>query len=151
MIERYVTPCSLAILMLGVAVGDISTASAQDADRQAQLAEFVERLEETRARLNLTDPQVEQITPILRSQFEAQMEVLREHGVAVGDNGAGAAAGGRRLGLLALLRLGRDLDEVRERTLDQLREVLTDEQIEIYREIEEENREAMRERMRERG
>ena len=151
MIERYVTPCSLAILMLGVAVGDISTASAQDADRQAQLAEFEERLEETRARLNLTDPQVEQITPILRSQFEAQMEVLQEHGVAVGDIGAGAAEGGRRLGLLALLRLGRDLDEVRERTLDQLREVLTDEQIEIYREIEEENREAMRERMRERG
>ena len=51
-----------------------STAPAQEADRAEQTEQFRQRLEEVRARLDLTDEQVEQVRPILRAGLEAQLE-----------------------------------------------------------------------------
>ena len=134
------------VLTLAVAIGNVTAASGQDADRQAQVAQFLERLEKTRARLNLTDEQVEQVRPILRAGFEAQKKVLQKHGIEIRP---GAEAPGR-LRLLELRRLNRDLSKVREQTLDKLSDVLTDEQIKVYREIQEERRRELRERLRKR-
>ena len=140
--------CAIIAVVLTIAVtaGHVSPASGQDPDRQAQVAQFLERLEKTRARLNLTDEQVEQVKPILRAGFEAQKKVLHKHGIEIRP---GAEAAGR-LSLLELRRLNRDLSKVREQTHDKLSDILTDEQIKVYREIQEERRQELRERLRKR-
>ena len=126
--------------------GTPATAPAQDAGRAERLEVFQQRLEEARTRLDLTDEQVGQVRPILRTEFEALLDVLQEHGI---DLQAGSGGAGR-LGFLRLRRVQRDLNAAREQTLEDLDDVLTDEQIETYREIQEENRQAMRARLRQR-
>ena len=128
------------------ATGNVSTALGQEEARTEQLEQLRQRLEEARTRLNLTDEQVEQVSPILRSGFEALLGVLQEHGIDPRDRSGGA----NRLRFRQLRRLQRDLNAVREQTIENLDEVLTDEQLETYKEIQEENRQAMRERLRQR-
>ena len=134
----------LIAAITAVAVGIVSTASAQEVDRAEKLRE---RLTETRARLNLTDDQIEQIRPILRAGMEAQIKVLEKHGIDI-RNRSGERA---RLGFRQLRRLGRDLDKVRERTVGDLADVLTDAQIAEYKKIQQERKAALRKRLRERG
>ncbi len=126
--------------------GNPATAPGQDAGRAERLEIFQQRLEEARTRLDLTDEQVEQVRPVLRTEFEALSEVLQEYGIDLQDRSGGAG----RLGFLRLRRLQRDVSAVREQTLEELDEMLTDAQLEAYKEIQEENRQAMRERLRQR-
>lgn len=126
--------------------GNPATAPGQDAGRAERLEVFQQRLEEARTRLDLTDEQVEQVRPIIRTEFEALLDVLQEYGIDLQDRSGGAG----RLGFLRLRRLQRDVSAVREQTLEDLDGVLTDEQLETYKEIQEENRQAMRERLRQR-
>lgn len=128
------------------AAGNASTALGQEEARTEQLEELRQRLEEARTLLDLTDAQVEQVRPILRAGSEAILGVLQEHGIDLRDPSGGA----NRLGFRQLRRVQRDLNAVREQTLEDLDEVLTDEQLESYKEIQEENRQAMRERLRQR-
>ena len=128
------------------AASNDSTALGQEESRTEQLEELRQRLEEARTRLDLTDEQVEQVKPILRAGSEAVLGVLQEHGIDLQDRSGGA----NRLRFRQLRRLQRDLNAVREQTLEDLDAVLTDEQLEIYKEIQEENRQAMRERLRQR-
>lgn len=81
----------------------ILTASAEDVGREPRRAPLQQRLREVRARLRLTDEQIERIRPILRSSLEAQARVLQEHSIDLE----------RRPGKDR--RLGRDLDAVRQR------------------------------------
>ena len=113
------------------------------AERQEELRQ---RLEAARARLDLTDEQVEQVRPILQSGFEAMLEVFEEHGIDIQDRSGSA----RRLRFRQLRRLQRDLQAVRERTIEDLDGVLSDAQLEVYKQIQEENRQEMRERFRQR-
>ena len=126
--------------------GNPATAPGQDAGRAERLEVFQQRLEEARIRLDLTDEQVEQVRPILRTEFEALLDVLQEYGIDLQDRSGGAG----RLGFLRLRRLQRDVNALREQTLEDLDEVLTDGQLETYKAIQEENRQAMRERLRQR-
>ena len=128
------------------AAGNVATAPGQDAGRTERLEAFQQRLEEARTRLDLTDEQIEQVRPILRTGFEARLDVLQEHGIDLQDRSGGAG----RLGFRQLRRLQRDLNAVLEQTLEDLDEVLTDEQLETYKELQEENRQAMRQRLRRR-
>jgi hypothetical protein len=122
------------------------TAPSLQASGADPTAEFRRQLQNARARLDLTDAQVEQVEPILLSAFEARLEVLREYGIDLRD-GPGSAG---RLGFFRARRLRRDLDGVQERTLEALDDVLTEAQLETYEELQEERREAMRERLRQR-
>lgn len=122
------------------------TAPSRQASGVEPVEQFRRQLQETRARLDLTGAQVEQVVPILRAAFEARLDVLREYGIDLRD-GSGPADG---LGFFRARRLRRDLEGVQERTLDALDEVLTEAQLEAYEELQEERREAMRERLRQR-
>ncbi len=122
------------------------TTLAQEAGRAEQTELLGQRLEEVRTRLNLTDEQVEQVRPILKAGFDAMLEVLQEHGINLRDRPASTG----RLGFLQLRQLRRDLDGVRAQTIKDLDDMLTDAQLEVYKEIQEENRQAMRERLRQR-
>ena len=138
---RYlIATAALAIAAIGIAP---ATAAAED-DRAAQLEE---RLAETKARLDLTDEQIEQITPILEAGFDAQMAVLDKHGIDLQDRTDGEH---ERIGFRAMRALRGDLQEVRADTLEQLGDVLTDEQMAEYKKIQEERRAELRERIRER-
>ena len=125
------------------AASSLSTALGQEEARTEQLEALRQRLEEARIRLDLTDEQVEQVRPILRAGSEALAGVLQQHGIDLRDRSGGA----NRLRFRQLRRLQRDLNAVREQTLEDLEEVLADEQLEAYKEIQEENRRAMRERL----
>ena len=145
-VASWSLPCAALVLTVAV-IGGSPAAAFQDRElSDEQIAQIRERMQETRERLNLTDAQIEQVTPILRAGFEAQMEVLEKHGVDF-RNPAGERS---RLRLRQLRRLRGDLEEVRERTVEQLSDVLSEEQIEVYKEIQEERRQANSERIRER-
>lgn len=108
-------------------------------------AELENRIVEARERLALTDEQAEAIVPILEAGMEKQSEIFSKHGI---DLGAAKEEGKRkRLGVRALRSLRADMDEVREDTLKELEEVLTDEQLAEFRKMQEENRSQMRERL----
>ncbi len=94
-------------------------------------------------RRDLAARSAQQVRPILRAGFEALLEVLEEHGIDLQDR-SGAAG---RLRFRQLRRLQRDLNAVREQTIEDLDDVLTDEQLETYKEIQEENRQAIRKRL----
>ena len=128
------------------AAGNVSTAPGQEAAQTEQSEELRRRLEEARTRLGLTDEQVGQVNPILRAEFEALQGILQEYGIDLRDR----SGGGNGLGFRQLRRLQRDANAVREQALEDLEKVLTDEQLETYQEMREENQQAMRERLRQR-
>ena len=119
---------------------------ADEADQAARLEQLQERLQEARDRLALTDQQREQVRPILAAGFQAQRAVLAEHGIDL----LAPAEERPRLNLRQLRALGADLDAVRADTLAALAEVLTADQLQTYRELQDERRQELRERLRER-
>ena len=141
-LRRFSLPivASLAIAAIGIA----SMALAQERDRSGKLRQH---LAEARARLKLTDEQIERIRPILRARIRSQAKVLEKHGIDIGDR---SGERGSRLGLRQLRQLGRDLDRIREQTAKDLVEVLTDAQIQEYKQIQKERKQALRKRLRQR-
>lgn len=127
------------------AASNVSTALGQE-EARTEPEEFRQRFEEARTRLDLTDGQIEQVRPILRAEFEALQGVLQKYGIDLQDRSGGA----NRPGFRQLRRLQREVNAVREQTLEDLDDVLTDEQLETYKEMREENQQAMRERLRQR-
>ena len=106
----------LALLMLTAGGASTGSAEGESTDRNPRQAHLQERLTEARARLRLTDEQIERIRPILRSSLEAQARVLQKHGIDLERR----SEKDRRLGFRQLRRLGRDLDAVRKQTLGKL-------------------------------
>lgn len=133
----------IAALWLVLAIAALPAAQAEE-DRAAQLEE---RIAETKARLNLSDEQVEQLTPIVVSGFEAQMAVLEENGIDLENPNPDNR---QRLGFRAARKLRKELDAVRENTSDEVEKILSDEQFSEYKEIQAEREERMREMIRER-
>lgn len=144
--DHWVVGIAIAAVLWCAAptAGNVFPAPGQQEPPAEPLKELRQRLEEARTRLNLTDEQVEQIRPILQGGFKVILGVLQEHVIDLQDRRPGGA---NRLRLWQLRRLQRDLNAVRKQTLENLEEVLTDEQLEIYKEIQEENRQALRERL----
>ena len=109
----------------------LPVAAQDEAEQDATALEeqLIERLDEARERLGLTDEQQEQGRAILKAGIEAQSAVLAEHGIEL------FAENRPRLSLRQLRALGADLDAVRAGTLAELAEVLTPEQLETYRDV----------------
>ena len=72
----------VGVVWSGAPFADAAATAAQAGERVDPLRQ---RLEEARARLNLTDKQVDQVRPILRAGFDAMLEVLEEHGIDIGN------------------------------------------------------------------
>ena len=131
----------IAVLTLLAGPAAMPVAWAED-DRVAQ---FEERIAETKERLSLSDEQVEQLTPVLKSGFEAQMAVLHKYGINLEDRNSGNQ---NKLGFRQARKLRKDLDAVRKSTLDQVEDILSDEQFSEYKKIQDERKEKMREMIR---
>jgi hypothetical protein len=112
-----------------------------DSDREALVEE---RLAEAKVRLNLSDDQLEQVKPIMKASIEAQRSILARYGIDLEAEGGPKT----KLGLREARQLRNDLAEVRAGTLEQLDEILSDEQLDEFRKIQEERRQAMMNRIR---
>jgi len=133
----------IAALWMALVITASPAAQAEE-DRAAQ---FEERIAETKARLNLSDEQVEQLTPILKAGFEAQMAVFEKNGI---DLENGDPNNRKKLGFRAARKLRKEMDAVRANTLDEVEEILSDEQFSEYKEIQAERKKEMREMIKER-
>jgi Spy/CpxP family protein refolding chaperone len=127
-----------------VAVAVLATSAtqalAQDISDE-RLGDFEERIEELQTRLGLTDEQLEEMRPVIAKNFEKTLQAFDEAGLEQG--GGGASSLGRR----DRIRLGRQIRDIQEETVKKMREILTDEQMDEYEEIQEERREELRARM----
>jgi len=130
----------IAALWMAFAIAALPAVQAEE-DRAAQ---FEEQLAETKARLNLSDEQIEQLTPILRSGFEAQMAVLKENGIDLQNEDPGSR---EKLGFRDARKLRKDMKAVRANTSDEVEKILSDEQFAEYKEIQDERQKKMREKI----
>lgn len=115
-------------------------ALAQDISDE-RLGDFEERIEEFQTRLGLTDEQLEEMRPVIARNFEKTLQAFDEAGLEPG--GGGASSLGRR----DRIRLGRQIRDIQDETDKKIRDILTDEQMDQYEEIQEERREELRARM----
>jgi len=115
-------------------------ALAQDISDE-RLGDFEERIEEFQTRLGLTDEQLEEMRPVIAENFEKILLAFDEAGLEQG--GGGASSLGRR----DRIRLGRQIRGIQEETDKKMRDILTDEQMDEYEEIQEERREELRARI----
>lgn len=134
----------IAFLWLALAIAAFPAAQAEE-DRVTQ---FEERIAETKARLNLSDEQIEQLTPILESGFEAQMAVLEKNGIDLKNRDPDNR---KKLGFRAARKLRKEMDAVRANTSDEVEKILSDEQFSEYKEIQAERKKKMREMIKERS
>lgn len=84
-----------------------------------------EKLEEAKLRLRLTDKQVEDISPVLKDSWYRKNKLLLEYGIDL-ELGNRPESG---LNFREARALGKDMDSVREETIQKLSDFLTNEQI----------------------
>ncbi|WP_444892775.1 hypothetical protein ACJJIQ_23860 [Microbulbifer sp. ANSA003] len=114
-----------------------------DNDHAAQLAE---RLEATKAKLNLSDEQVEKVKPILESANEQRRQVLAKYGVNI-ESPSGAI---QKMSFREKRQLGKEMAAIRKSTLSEMSTVLTDQQLAEFKKLQEENRAAFKAKLQER-
>ena len=110
-----------------IAAGIAAAILALPSVRAQDLPEFEAVMEDARARLGLTEEQVEQLMPILAARFEAQVAILEEHGI----RGESGDVGGRS-SLENLRQLERALGESNAGFDAPLATVLTGAQMEEF-------------------
>jgi len=110
-------------------------------DRAAQ---FEQRMEETKARLDLSEEQVDQVAPLLEESIKAQRRILSNYGIEP-ERRSGPKG---KLGLRQARSMRQELEAVRAGTLDELEGVLNDEQLDEFKRMQEKRKAEMRERIR---
>lgn len=125
---------------LSLAVILCTATLAAQADRHDRVQE---RMAETRARLDLTDEQIEKLKPILQTHFEEQRATLERYEVDLANRDRS-----RQLNPQTLRALRTELDEQSVVTEERLTDVVTAGQLAEFRKIREERAEARRERFR---
>jgi hypothetical protein len=109
-------------------------------DHQEVQKQFETQFQEMDERLELTDAQREELRPILESHFHEAQAVLEKHGL---DKRQTSSPGPRKL-----MALRSDMQPLNEQTDRRVGAVLSDEQMDEYRDIQEERRARMRARLR---
>lgn len=127
--------CFFSVFAITVSASDIS-------DR---LAKAKQQVEQIKTRLNLTDKQKEQVTPIFETNMSKRQTILSDYGIALDSY---KIKSGEKLGFRKARKLKSEMEELREQTLTELEKVLTDEQLAEYEEIQEEIASKIRSRVR---
>jgi len=127
--------CFFSVFAFTVNASDIST----------EVAEVKRQVEQIKTRLNLTDKQKEQVTPIFEGSMSKRQAILSDYGI---DLDSYEIKSGENLGFRKALKLKNEMEELREQTLTELETVLTDEQLAEYEEIQEEIASKIRSRVR---
>ena len=127
----------IAVTFIGILVA--SPASGQE----AQVSDAGLRLEQTTARLALSDKQKAALAPVLENSMSAQRDILASYGIDI-EKGERPAQG---LGIRNAMAMKRELDAVRADTLKTVSGILSAEQFEEFKRIQAERRAEMRERI----
>ena len=104
------------------------------------------QIEASLERLQLTEEQRETVRPIVEEGFAQRLAVLEKYGIDLENQDAI-----ERLGFRTKRKLGKDMNKVRKETEKQLQAVLTADQMNLWKEMEEERRARMREQSNNRG
>jgi Spy/CpxP family protein refolding chaperone len=124
----------LVIILTLLLIGSISPrASAQEPNAPAMPDQARQRLEQIKERLKLTPEQVEQVRPILTDEVQ-KLKALREAN----------SGGGRR----DRRKMAREFKRIQDDADDQLKKVLSKEQMSELKKLRDERRQQMRERAR---
>jgi len=126
--------------------GQIFTGGEPDEAIESQVDKRVNSFFSTlRIRLKLTEQQAHQIEPLVLSHLKTRLSILKENGISPDSRSAG-----ERIEFRQLRAIKRDIDNLDKQIEQELVEILNDEQIEIYRLIQEEQRAEMRTQIRSR-
>ncbi len=128
---------AIAILALSLISPRLQADEHRAAMAQAQM-------QQTMARLELTDEQIEQVKPVLQGAASAQQEILVSYGMDPQSRQNGASKPGMR----QMMAMRDEMTAVRESTLEALDPILSDEQMDEFKLIQKERQAEMRERMR---
>ena len=104
------------------------------------------QMQETLQRLELTDEQMAAVKPVLESSAAAREEIMANYGM----DAESRETSGERPGRRQLRAMKKELDAVQDKTMQDLEQILTDEQLAEFKLIQQERQSAMRERMRSR-
>lgn len=117
----------------------MAPAATQAADRQideATLEALMERAEENKARLGLSAEQEAKVEPILEGAREKRLAILERHGFGGGNKPS--------LSLREKLSLAKEMKAVRQDTEAALSRHLSDSQMKVYKDIQDERREQLK-------
>jgi len=132
---------SKAIFIAATILSILVASPASGQESKATNAKF--RLEQTMARLALSDEQKEALTPVLENSMSAQHDILASYGIDI-EKGERPAQG---LGIRNARAMKRELDAVRADTLETVSGILSAEQFEEFKRIQAERQAEMRERI----
>ena len=109
-----------------------------------QAAQLEQRLEQAKARLGLTDDQLEQMAPVLQETMDAQQRILTSYGIDL----EGQDDPAQTLGVRKAMAMKRELDVVRADLLAAVEGILTNEQFDKFKRLQSERQSEMRTRIR---
>ena len=109
-----------------------------------QAAQLEQRLEQAKARLGLTDDQLEQMAPVLQETMDAQQRILTSYGIDL----EGQDDPAQTLGIRKAMAMKRELDVVRADMLAAVEGILTNEQFDEFKRLQSERQSEMRKRIR---
>jgi hypothetical protein len=135
LMKLFITVATLTILL-----SIVPQVSADDHTPQA-----LDQIEQTIAQLGLTDEQIELVKPVLKESMAAQQKIMSTYGIDLEYREGPADKLGRR----QARSMRKELDTVRTDTLDELENILSDQQLDEFKSIQEERRAEMREYIRE--
>lgn len=118
------------------------TVSAADTSEIRTKAE--QQIEEITARLNLTEEQKEQVTPIFEKSMKKRQSIFKSYGVNLENRDANS---GKKMGFRKIRKMKKEMDNVHANTLTELKRVLTDVQLTEYKIIQKEMKSQMRSRI----
>ena len=105
--------------------------------------EAEQRLAQAQARLNLSDAQKEQMAPVMQQSMQQRKTILANYGIDL-DNPEGSS----RPGFRQARAMRSELQVAQADTISKLEGILTDEQLDEFKQMQEEQRAEMRERIR---
>lgn len=111
-------------------------------NRPAGVVDFQTQLQQTAEQLALSDEQLAELTPVLRTQFDETQALLKRHRL---DRNSAAPLDRR-----TLLAFSTELNALREATEPQVAAILTEAQMAAYRKNQDEQRARMRAQFRSR-
>ena len=130
-------PTSFAALLVFALAASASHAA------ENRAAQIEHRVQAAKDRLQLTDEQVERITPVLEESLDAQRRILSRYGI---DPDAPSAQR-ERLGLRKAQAMKRDFEAARAATLASVGDILTRTQVDEFKRIQQERANEMRSRI----
>lgn len=123
----------------------VTTASHSGAVGQSLSERADQSVQEIKTRLELTEHQVEQMTPIIERSIESRRKILSSYGIDL-ESGQRPE---ERLGFREARAMRQELSAASADTRDELKDILSEEQMAEFESMQEEKRAAFRDRLRE--